>query len=169
VRNPSRSPDVRAPLGSTLEHKEQHTIERLFRMLGLVHPEEDFQKIFDGLHNPRPTVRASSRELLEALLTNPLRDALVTFLDDLPDDARLLAGRSFHTPGRDEYRAVLEEMLDRGGMALRALSVYHVGELGLTELEEQLESMERRGFLEGVVTRALALLHSPSRERLGYE
>lgn len=163
IRNPSRSTNVHELLVSTLEHKEQHTIERLFRLLGLVHSEEDFQKIFDGLQSPRPAVQSSSRELLEALLHNPLREALVSFLDDLPDDARLLAGHAYHQPGSDNYRAVLEEMLASGGMALRALTVYHVGELGLSELEEQLESMERQGFLEGVVTRALSLMHNPRR------
>ena len=64
-----------------------HRASALFRLLGLRHRGEDFEKIYRGLRSASAKVRASSRELLENLLEPPLREAVLALVDDVPDAA----------------------------------------------------------------------------------
>ena len=58
------------------------------------------------------------------------------------------------------YEAILERLIHDGSEAIRSLSAYHVAELGLTELEPQLEASrpEAGSIVAEVVERALAVL-----------
>lgn len=165
---PQRATAVYELLLHTLEHKESHAKERLFRLLGLLYPSEDWERIYRGLDSPRPQERASSHELIEALLQAPLRDALLAFVDHLPDSERLRRGSEFHTPRSWRYEEVLEEFLDRGSLGLRCITLYHVGELGLGALRPKIEAMAERppAVQQEVVRRALALLDHPEAERI---
>ena len=66
-----------------LRDKQDHALERLFRLLNLYANNAEFRGIFRGLHSPRKESRASSRELLESLLFSPLKRPLLTLVDDL--------------------------------------------------------------------------------------
>jgi ATP:ADP antiporter, AAA family len=148
-------------LATLLRDKEVHAVERLFRFLGLRHRGEDFEKIYRGLRNMSPKVRASSRELLENLLDPSLRAAVVGIVDDVPDSARLAHAAPFYVPEALGYERLLFNLLDQQGETVRCIAAYHVGELGLTEFRERLESFQRAPtglFVQRVIERALALL-----------
>lgn len=153
-----------------LADKEAHAIERLFRLLGLIHPGEDVATIYRGLRSERPDVRASSRELIEHLLEQPLRDAVLGLIDDGPDAERLAAAGSYHEHAHPNYEGVLAELLEVAGESLCSIAVYHVGELGLTALRPRLEALSSdgasaRGVLGRVTQRALELLDEGSGRR----
>jgi hypothetical protein len=156
-------------LSTLLRDKEVHTVERLFRFLGLRHRGEDFEKIYRGLRSANPKVRASSRELLENLLDPALREAVVGIVDDVPDTERLAHAAPFYIPESLDYERLLFKLLDQQGETVRCIAAYHVGELGLTAFRERLESFQRAPtglFVQRVIERALALL-TPG-ERLQY-
>jgi ATP:ADP antiporter, AAA family len=168
---PERATAAHELLLHTLDHKQSHAKERLFRLLGLLLPQEDWERIYRGLDSPRPQDRASSHELIEALLDPPLRDALLGFVDALPDRERLLRGVVFHSPRAWRYEEVLEEFLDRGSLGLRCITLYHIGELRITALRPRLEAMLGRPpeVQQQVVRRALELLDHPEAERIAHE
>jgi hypothetical protein len=143
-----------------LRDKETHAIERLFRLLGLTHPTLEVATMYRGLKSRRPDVRASSRELLEHLLEQPVRGAVLGLIDDGPDVLRLQAAGPFHDQTLPSYEHVLAELLDVAGEALRSIAVYHIGELGLTELRQNLESLDsgHHAVLDRITRRALELL-----------
>ena len=169
--DPARATVVHELLLHTLEHKEHHAKERLFRLLGLLHPEEDFERIYRGLDSERAVERASSHELIEAVLQPPLRDALLGFVDHLPDAERLRRGAAYYAPRRWAYEEVLSAFLERGSLGLRCISMYHVGELGLGAFRPRLEALLEVGpeVQRQVVRRALELMEHPETERIGSE
>ncbi|HEY6555495.1 MAG TPA: hypothetical protein VI669_19215, partial [Vicinamibacteria bacterium] len=73
---PGRSTAGHALLVALLRDKEAHAFERIMRLLALQYRTEDFKRIFWGLRNQAPKVRASSRELLQNVVEPPLRDPL---------------------------------------------------------------------------------------------
>jgi HEAT repeat protein len=167
--DPRRATPGHELLATLLRDKEVHAVERVFRLLGLRHRGEDFEKIYRGLKSASPTVRAGSRELLENLLEPPLREAVVALVDDVPDGERLAGAAPFYLPEALAYEPLLFKLLDQQGETVRCIAAHHVGELGLTAFRERLESFQQVPtglFVQRVIERSLALL-SPG-DRLQY-
>jgi HEAT repeat protein len=161
AEDPRRATPGHTLLTTLLRDKEVHAVERLFRFLGLRHRGEDFEKIYRGLRSPSPKVRSSSRELLENLLDPSVRGAVLGVVDDVPDSERLAHGVAIYVPQALGYERLLFTLLDQQGETVRCLAAYHVGELGLTEFRERLESFQRAPmglFVQRVIERSLALL-----------
>ena len=168
---PRRATVVHELLLHTLEHKEAHARERLFRLLGLLFPEEDWEPIYRGLASERAEDHASAHELIAATLDPPLRDGLLGFVDDLSDADRLRAGVAFYTPRRWDYEQMLRAFLEEGSLGLRCITIHHVGELGLSSFRETLLALRDRPPMvqQHVVARALVLLDQPERELMRHE
>jgi hypothetical protein len=146
-------------LVTLLRDKQVHTIERVFRLLGLLHRDEDFESIYRGLRNRNAKVRAGSREFLENLLEPPLREAVLALVDD--GGGPLAGAGPYYQAGPMQYEDVLARILDTAGESLRCIAAHHVGELGLQEMRPRLEQLSRSGagfFVARVVARALELL-----------
>ncbi|AKU97676.1 transporter, putative [Labilithrix luteola] len=115
-------------LAATLVDKEKNTIERLFRLLDLAHPREDFGQIHRGLHGTRDE-RATSIELIDNVLVDPLRAAVRGLVDDLPDEERLRQSGKYHSPLGLDYAALLAHLRNNESDALRDIADFHFTEL----------------------------------------
>ena len=104
--------------------------DRLFLLLGLLHPGERVARIQRGLASRNPRTRASSIELLQNLLAEPLRDRVLAVVDDLEDGVRL--ARLGGARPDESYVELLGAMLAERG-ALGDLAAYHAAELGMRE------------------------------------
>ena len=153
-------------LDAILRDRERKAIERLFRLLGLAHPGEDWKRMYLGLESKDPVTRSSSRELLEHTLDQPLRGAVLALVDDTPAAERLSEATAFHPSEPIAYEALLGVLLDSGSETLQCLAAYHVGELGLERVRPHLEQILSSGspFTASVVERAIDLLDDPDRE-----
>jgi AAA family ATP:ADP antiporter len=169
--DPRRATAVHELLLHTLEHKEAHARERMFRLLDLLFPEEDWQRIYNGLESDRAEDHASAHELIAATLEPPLRDGLLGFVDDLSDDERLRLGLAFYTPRPWTYEETLASFLEQGSLGMRCITIHHIGELGLTSFRDALLALrdEPPVVQQQVVARALVLLDQPETELLGHE
>ena len=161
-----------ALLVDLLRDKEAHAFERIMRLLALQYRSEDFKRIFLGLRNQEPKVRASSRELLENVVEPPLRDPLLAFVDDVPDRDKLLSAPPLYVPQPLDYETLLGRILDEAGESLRCIVVYHVGELGLRSLRPRLVALQKPGasgfFLSRIVERALRRLPPSAADRTAH-
>ena len=158
---PARATPGHQLLAALLRDKEVHAIERIFRLLGLLHRGEDFENIYRGLRGTAPKVRASSRELLEHLLEPSMRGPVMGLVDEGGELERLAHAPESYRPVRLAYDRLLFTLLEQPGETLRCIAAYHVGELGLTEFRERLESFQRQPtglFVQRVIERSLALL-----------
>jgi len=160
AQDPSRASMTHELLTTLLENKERLALERLFRLLGLRFPEEDFERIYRGLSSADDKLRSSSRELVEALLKEPLRRAILAILDEAPDEERLRRAAPYYESEARDYEEQLEAMLTCWSESLRCLAAYHVGEVGLERLRPALEAAmpPATSPLASVVSRALTML-----------
>jgi AAA family ATP:ADP antiporter len=155
---PSRATEGHRMLMRLLADKQAHMVGRLFRLLGLAHPAEDFARIWRGLGSERRDVRDSGVELTEAVLRPPLRGAVLGLIDDSPDEARLAAAGPYREPMSRDYEALLERMLASESESLRLLTIHHIGELELRRFRPQLEALARQEDPPGDAARALEQL-----------
>ena len=164
--HPERATAVRDMIVRLLAHKERHALERTFRLLSLRYPKEDFRRIYRGTTGGGREALASSRELIEHVVGSPEREALLGFFDEVPDRERLRAGRVYYRAGERSHAELLRTLLGEGGLHLRCLVAYHVAELGLRELTDDLRRLgeEALGELESSFEHALEMLESPGEE-----
>lgn len=115
-------------LQKLLRDKEIEATDRLFLVLGLLYQSESFTRIQRGLSSANPKQKASSRELLENIVRPPLRDHVLTIVDDIEDRRRLQGIGEARTEAT--YGTLLAAMIDQGG-ELGVLAAHHSRELGL--------------------------------------
>jgi AAA family ATP:ADP antiporter len=131
IEEPSRRTPAHQLLTTLLSDKQTHALGRLFMLLGLLYPEENFERIHRGLRSDSAKTRASSRELCDNIVSGELKAPLMILIDDLSDDQRLdRVGTFFVAPPRT-YEGLLDELFDRAG-ELSSLAAYHAAELGLS-------------------------------------
>jgi hypothetical protein len=158
--NPARKTEGHTLLVQLLHDKEQNAIERIFGMIGLINRTDDFNDIFRGLTSPRKDARATSVELIENILREPLRGAVLGLVDDLPDADRLTAGLRYHTPLDLDYDELLARMLASTSEAVRDLTVFHIGELKLVKFQSAIAGLPVNESTD--VARTLELLAEAS-------
>ncbi|MGM0576659.1 MAG: Npt1/Npt2 family nucleotide transporter [Myxococcota bacterium] len=148
-----------------LADQQRNAVEHAFRLVGMLRPDEDFERVYDGLRSDRPEVRASSVELLSGVLDSELARPLVALVDERPDRDRLRHAPPWHEPRPRDYEGLQETLLGGGSEALRCLAAYHVGELRMVRFRERLEGFLRsaRPPYAGVFRRALTLLEADVR------
>ncbi|HYP90514.1 MAG TPA: HEAT repeat domain-containing protein, partial [Polyangiaceae bacterium] len=117
-------------LHDMLRDKEANARGRLFRLLALLHPTEDFGQIYRSLSASKEQ-RATSLELIESILSEPLRSAVLGLVDDGADELRLTRAGRYHRQRPLEYRALLEYLSEEDSDAVSEVARFHAAELGL--------------------------------------
>ena len=161
----AEDPEVRAGTGGellahALAEKEDNALERVFRFLDLLEPDEDFVVLWRSLRSADRGVVAASRELIEHALSGEVREAVLALVDDLPPAARAERAAAALGLGRELFAGTYPQRLALAlhdpSDAIRSLVAYHVAELGLADLEPELARVEdeRPGFVREVIERA---------------
>lgn len=163
---PAYETEAHRLLVKLLHDKEANAIESLFRLLALLYRHANLATIYRGLRNDRSDVRSSSLELIEHTLDPPLRGAVLGLVDDADDGRRLGQAGSFHRRLDFSYHDLLAELLENAGDSLRGLAVYHILELGLTDLRSRVVSDDapKSGFLETILEEAVGIRAQPAPE-----
>ncbi len=130
VEDPRRKTLGYELLHDLLRDKEANTRGRLFRLLGLLHPSEDFGQIYRALTLSKQQ-RATSIELLESILREPVRAAVLGLVDDCPDDVRLSRAGRYHRVRSLGYSQLIAQLAEGDSDSVRQVSRYHAAELGL--------------------------------------
>jgi hypothetical protein len=174
VRAQAEEPRLRTPGGellvAILEEKEANAIQRVFRVLGILRPDESFGLLYQGLKSRRldRRARASSLELLEHVLEGDVRAAVIALVDDVPDAQRAARARAAlaNVPPPGSYRERLLEMLKDASEAVQSIAAYHIAELRMTDLAQDLRTArpDASGLLDEVIERALGMLSDPMPE-----
>jgi ATP:ADP antiporter, AAA family len=126
----SRPPTERLLLG-ILGDKQRQSLERTFRLLELVHPHDDIERIYDAYRTGDKRARASATELLDAFLGRRDQEHLRRLLrwafeassaDEVFNEA---SARIPHPPPATQEEA-LDRLLSDGDAAVAALAELHV-------------------------------------------
>jgi hypothetical protein len=118
-------------LHDLLRDKELNARGRLFRLLALLHPTEDFGQIYRGLGISKEQ-RATSLELIESILREPLRSAVLGLVDDGADEQRLMRAGRYHRLRPLGYRALLDYLSEGDSDAVNEVARFHAQELGFS-------------------------------------
>jgi AAA family ATP:ADP antiporter len=115
-------------LADLLRDKEANARGRLFRLLGLLHPSEDLVHIYRGLQVSKE-LRATSVELVENILREPMRTAVLGLIDDCVDSLRLPRGAAYHRPRRFGYPELLAHLEACNSSSVQEVARFHAAEL----------------------------------------
>ncbi|MEO5768291.1 MAG: HEAT repeat domain-containing protein [Polyangia bacterium] len=143
-RDSRRRTPTWALLRELLGEKEQNAIERLFRVLTLRYPREDFGRMLRAVRGGGHRTRAAGRELIENLLTGPAQVLTLALIDEMGDRQRFAAltagqraagARGWGPPRGPAYGALLTAIgLAEEGGTLAALATHHTQELSALSL-----------------------------------
>lgn len=121
VAEPERATLGGELLTELLVGKRDLAAQRLFSMLGLLYPEEDFRAIREGAESEDENERASAGELIETLLPRKAADGLLHLFSAASGDAEL------------NYETAVQRLMADHSVSVRAVALYHAGELGVHE------------------------------------
>ena len=130
AQDPARKTLGHELLHDLLRDKEANTRGRLFRLLGVLYPTEDFGQIYRSLTLSK-NFRATSVELLESILREPVRSAVLGLVDDCADELRLTRAGRYYRVRSVGYSELLRQLSEGESDAVRQVSRYHAAELGL--------------------------------------
>src|SRR5713101_6057647 len=118
----------------------QQEIERIFRLLNLLHPHLDLHSAYVGLQSTSVAVHDNALEFLDNVLKSQMRDMLVPLLDSKITVAERaqLAQRLVHTNIESQEQAVAELVASEDPW-LKSCGAYAIGTLGIKSLEDQLD------------------------------
>jgi len=127
------------PVARALTESMQQELERIFRLVGLLHPHLDVHSAYLGLQSKRVSVHDNALEFLDNVLKPQLREMLVPLLDGkitVHERARL-AQRLVHTKIENQEEAVAA-LVTSNDPWLRSCGAYAIGAFGLKSLEGEL-------------------------------
>jgi AAA family ATP:ADP antiporter len=128
------------PIARALTESMQQELERIFRLLGLLHPHLDVQSVYLGLKSKSVSVYDNALEFLDNVLKSQLRDMLVPLLDgrvSVEERARL-ANRLVRNKIESQEHAVVA-LVTSDDPWLRSCGAYAIGSFGLISLENELD------------------------------
>ncbi|HTS09708.1 MAG TPA: Npt1/Npt2 family nucleotide transporter [Candidatus Eisenbacteria bacterium] len=127
------------PMSRALKESLQHEQERIFRLLGLLHPHLDLHSAYVGLQSSNASVHDNALEFLDNTLRSQMRDMLVPLLDakfTVAERAQL-AERLVRIRIENKEQAVAA-LVGSEDSWLRSCGAYAIGILGMKSLEGEL-------------------------------
>ncbi len=127
-----RATDCGRLLVTILVDKRRLGMERLFRLLAILHPRDKLADVYGAVVHDGRQARANAIEILDNLLPAKLRDWVIPLCD--PDDEASAAHALRQLgPLPDGYDAVLIALQSSGDETLDAFTAHHRSELTATE------------------------------------
>jgi AAA family ATP:ADP antiporter len=128
------------PLARALKESMQQELERIFRLLNLLHPRLDLHSAYVGLQSASVSVHDNALEFLDNVLKSQLRDMLVPLLDSKITVAERaeMAQRLVRAKIESQEQAVAE-LVASDDPWLKSCGAYAIGALGIKSLENQLD------------------------------
>jgi hypothetical protein len=129
VKDPMRKTAASALLLEFLRDKGHLTADRLFRLLYLLQPRENFRRIWGGLQAPDLRTRDHSQELLDNLLPSDIGAAVLALVDVDSPAERLASANAELAERRLTYSDLLAEISADKSATLRGFAIYHSTEI----------------------------------------
>ncbi|MCP4500318.1 MAG: MFS transporter [Deltaproteobacteria bacterium] len=148
----NEGPDL---LRDALDERVSRSLDRVFRLLGIIYPLKPIDLIFSNLNSSTKSTRSNAVEVLDNLLDKDIKRALLPLIDDMPRARVLERGQELFALEHKKPEEWVADFLDAKESWLVSVALYVVAELGLKEhavrIEEHLDHPEP-------VTRETALL-----------
>ena len=129
-----------APVAKALKESMNQELERIFRLLSLLHPRLDLHSAYVGLQSTNVAIHDNALEFLDNVLKSQLKDMLVPLLDSKVTIAERaqLARRLVYTEIESQEQAVAE-LVASNDPWLKSCGAYAIGALGMKSLQDRLD------------------------------
>jgi AAA family ATP:ADP antiporter len=133
-------------LSRALEERLEQSLERVFRLLGLIYPAGDIYQAYTGLRSEVGQVRANALELLDNLLRPSLKRALLPIIDhEVPLREKVEKGRAQWRLSAWSAEEAVGELISNGDRWVRVCAIYTAGERGWKGLEGAVAKLRGSG------------------------
>ncbi len=139
-----------------LEDKRTLAVDRLFTILGLLYPAEDFRVIWNGLESESAADRASAAELIETLLPHEVAMPILGLVAPATAQERLSAADADEEDDIEDFSTVMRTLSADGSHSVRMVAVYYADDLGF-DLEADERTSGRQAEQSGSVSTGLNL------------
>jgi ATP:ADP antiporter, AAA family len=131
-----------APVTEAIREAMEGELERIFRLMKLLFPQQDLHSAYVGVQSRNPMIHDNALEFLENIISPQLRSLLLPLLDsEVPVTSRIeLANRILGTLVASSSEAV-QSLLSSEDPWLRSCAAYAIGALNLEGFEVQLERL----------------------------
>jgi len=136
--NLRRADGGRSLLDRSLEERLRRSVDRVYRLLGLVYPWRDVDAARRGMEGD-PRARARAAEYLDNLLRGPARTWLMPMLEDIPEEQRVRQANALLKTRVRDLEDTLAQLIHDQDQVLSAAAIHHVEEKGLWGLADDLE------------------------------
>lgn len=126
-------------LAAALQEKMSRTVDRIYRLLGLLYPWKDIAAARWAMEHGDSRARASALEYLDNILSAQLRQPVVTVLDDLPRDEKVRRGNLLLKTRPRDVEETLLELINDDDQVVAAVAIDLVGELEMWSLADDVE------------------------------
>ena len=134
------TPDQDDLITRGLRESMRQEVERIFRLMSLMHPHLDLHSAYVGLQSKKRTVHDNALEFLDNILRQQIRNLLVPLIDgEVTLTERIcVANDVLHTDVVSKEKAV-EALVKSDDPWLQACGAFAIGSLGLHNLSEELQ------------------------------
>jgi len=127
------------PLAEALSESMKHEVERIFRVLDLLYPCDDFSGVYFGLQSRSMVLHDNALEFLDNVLKTQFRRMLVPFLDPKVSLAeRVSIANRLVSAGIESSEQAIAVLVASNDPCLRSCGAHAVGIFGLKSLEHEL-------------------------------
>lgn len=124
-------------LKKALVEKQRLSMERIFRLLGLVYPSKDIYNAYSGIISGQRELYANSVEFLDNLLRSDIKKYIFPILDDLTPEVVLRKAEELFGILRKTPEEALIFLIDGDDRWLRACAIYCSHDIESDELEKR--------------------------------
>ena len=130
-----------AVLAQALREKTERALDRIYRLLSLIHGWRDVSAARWSIERGDARARAGALEYLDNVLAGPLRGALLPVLEPSPGDEKVRHARAVLKTGPRDAEATLAELFDDDDPVLAAAAIHLAGEQEVWTLRERIETV----------------------------
>ena len=132
-------------LAHALDEKLRRTMDRIFRLLGLIYPQKDIAAARWSLDHGEPRIKASAAEFLDNTLDSALRKRVMPVIEDLPLEEKVRKGNALLKTRVRDTEDSLAQLIHDEDTVVAAAAIQFVDQRGVWNLANDLEyTLEHR-------------------------
>ncbi|MGE0043225.1 MAG: Npt1/Npt2 family nucleotide transporter [Vicinamibacterales bacterium] len=156
--------DADCLLARALTEKHRRAVNRMFLLLGLVHPPQDIAAVRRALARRDPRGRSSAVEYLDNLLAGDTRRRVMLLVEDLPAEERIQKGNVLHRTRVRDVEDTLAQLIHDRDQVVAAAAIQFVEAHGLWALADDVEqALARRDAADWFVFEAASWASAAAR------
>ncbi len=126
-------------LARALGEKRTRAMDRMFRLLGLVHPPSDIAAVQASIGIADIRKASGAIEFLDNILSGDVRKRVMLLVDEMPDEERVRKGNVIYRTRTRDVEDTLAQLIHDENQTIAAAAIALVERLGLWSLSDDLE------------------------------